>query len=174
MCVSTVNPKTLRPSVRFVLLKDFSENGFVFFTNYESRKGLELGLNPQAAGVFYWPLQNRSVRFEGQVQRVPKEMSEEYFDSRPVSSRLSGIVSQQSRKITQEQKDEMNETVAKLKEKYDEGEESVADMPDYWGGYRIVPDRFEFWQGQNSRFHDRFVYELDAESGAWSKAMLAP
>lgn len=94
MCVSTVNPKTLRPSVRFVLLKDFSENGFVFFTNYESRKGLELGLNPQAAGVFYWPLQNRSVRFEGQVQRVPKEMSEEYFDSRPVSSRLSGIVSQ--------------------------------------------------------------------------------
>lgn len=173
MCISTVNPETLRPSSRYVLLKEFTEQGFMFFTNFGSRKANEIDLNPQVAGVFYWPLQNRSVRFEGVASKVSDEISTEYFDSRPVGSRLSGIVSKQSTKITDQQKLQMNQDVIDLKSKFEEGDASAAVKPDYWGGYNINPDRFEFWQGQNSRFHDRFVYELN-QDGSWNKNMLAP
>jgi pyridoxamine-phosphate oxidase len=93
MCISTVDSKTLRPSSRYVLLKKVSQNGLVFFTNYESRKAKEILSNPYVSGVFYWPVQNRSVRFEGKVTTVDEVESKEYFESRPLSSRLSGIVS---------------------------------------------------------------------------------
>lgn len=174
MCISTVNPDTLRPSSRYVLLKEISDDSLLFFTNYQSRKAVEIEKNPLISGVFYWPIQNRSVRFEGKVQKVSHEISDKYFDSRPLKSRLSGIVSKQSSVISAEERQKMSTDLEYLEDSYSKGNLSVVQRPEYWGGFKITPDRFEFWQGQNSRFHDRFLYTFDSQHKVWEKNYLAP
>jgi len=155
-----------RPSARVVLLKEFGKHGFVFYTNYESRKGRELEANPYAAMLFYWPGLERQVRIEGKVKRVSREVSEAYFDSRPEGSKLSAIISPQSRTIPS------RGMLESLAGDYLRSGQPLK-MPDSWGGYALQPDRFEFWQGRKNRLHDRLVYELD-EQGVWKLSRLAP
>lgn len=155
-----------RPSARVVLLKEFGTHGFVFYTNYESRKGRELEANPYAAMLFYWPELERQVRVEGIVERLSREVSEAYFDSRPEGSRLSAIISPQSQTIPSRG---MLETLAG--EFLQSGKH--LKMPDFWGGYVLQPDRIEFWQGRENRLHDRLVYAL-SEKGVWMLSRLAP
>jgi len=158
------------PSIRYVLLKEVDETGFVFFSNYESRKGQELAANPNISACFYWPLCHRQVRIEGRAERIAPGASDAYFKSRPIDSQISGMVSPQSQVLNS--KDDLLKKIDEAKEKVKvEGEQSV-QRPDSWGGYRIVPKYFEFWQGQQSRFHDRFVYEK--EGNGWNVSMLAP
>jgi pyridoxamine 5'-phosphate oxidase len=153
-----------RPSARIVLLKSFDENGFVFYTNYHSRKGREMEQNNQAALLFYWDLLERQVRIEGVIEKVHVNLSEEYFANRPYESRLSAIVSEQSEEIPSRQY---------LEDKLEEVRTSgVVQRPIHWGGYILKANYFEFWQGRASRLHDRLVYVL--EKGAWKIKRLAP
>ncbi|XP_067226095.1 pyridoxine-5'-phosphate oxidase isoform X1 [Chanodichthys erythropterus] len=152
MCLATAT-KDGRPSARMVLLKGYSEDGFRFFTNYESRKGSELDSNPQACLVFYWEPLNRQIRIEGTVERIPYESSSEYFHSRPKSSQIGAVVSRQSTVIPSRQY--LREKNAELEEKY---KDTDVPMPDYWGGYIVKPSLIEFWQGQTNRLHDRIVF----------------
>lgn len=156
-----------RPSVRMVLLKQVEETGFVFYTNLESRKAEELAENPQAALLFHWKSLMRQVRIEGSVVQLSKEDAKAYFDSRPKASRLSAWASPQSKKIPD--RAFLEERVAKLEQEYS-GED--VPLPDFWGGYRIVPDRFEFWIDREDRLHDRYVY-TPTENG-WEITMLGP
>lgn len=142
-----------RPSARLVLLKGYSKEGFKFYTNYESRKGKELIENPFACLVFYWEILNRSVRIEGRVERLSDEESTAYFHSRPWESQIGACVSHQSTVI--ENRDVLTRRDAELKEQYKDKE---IPKPDYWGGFRVVPDVIEFWQGQSNRLHDRIVF----------------
>ena len=167
MCLATATPQG-QPSTRIVLLKDFSDKGLVFYTNYESRKSSELEANPKAAANFLWlPLQ-RQVNVTGRVERISKEESLAYFVSRPLDSRLGAWTSPQSKVITSRQI--LEEKLEQMKRKFREG---TIPLPDNWGGYRLVPESFEFWQGRPSRLHDRFRFELNA-SGAWDVVRLAP
>jgi pyridoxamine 5'-phosphate oxidase len=151
-----------------VLLKDFSEKGLVFYTNYESRKATELEANPRAAANFLWlPLQ-RQVNVVGRVERVSKAESLRYFVSRPFASQLGAWTSPQSTVITSRQV--LETKWEQMKRKFVEGK---VPLPDHWGGYRIVPERFEFWQGRPSRLHDRFAYLKNTE-GLWETQRLAP
>lgn len=150
------------PSVRMVLLKEVDERGFVFFTNYESRKGLELEANPRAALLFHWEPLGRQVRVEGPVERVSAADSDAYFASRPVRSRLGAIASRQSRPLAD--RAELERAVEALPEN--------APRPEWWGGYRLRPERYEFWQHRENRLHDRFLYERDGEG--WSILRLNP
>lgn len=156
-----------RPSVRMVLLKQVEEAGFVFYTNLESRKAEELAENPQAALLFHWKSLMRQVRIEGSVVQLSKEDAKAYFDSRPKASRLSAWASPQSKVIPD--RAFLEERVAKLEQEYS-GED--VPLPDFWGGYRIVPDRFEFWIDREDRLHDRYVY-TPTENG-WEITMLGP
>ena len=166
-CLATVDP-TGQPSTRVVLLKDFSEKGLVFYTNYESRKATELEANPRAAANFLWlPLQ-RQVNVVGRVERVSKAESLRYFVSRPFASQLGAWTSPQSTVITSRQV--LETKWEQMKRKFVEGK---VPLPDQWGGYRIVPERFEFWQGRPSRLHDRFAYLKNTE-GLWETHRLAP
>jgi pyridoxamine 5'-phosphate oxidase len=166
-CLATVDP-TGQPSTRVVLLKDFSEKGLVFYTNYESRKATELEANPRAAANFLWlPLQ-RQVNVVGRVERVSKAESLRYFVSRPFASQLGAWTSPQSTVITSRQV--LETKWEQMKRKFVEGK---VPLPDHWGGYRIVPERFEFWQGRPSRLHDRFAYLKNSE-GLWETQRLAP
>ncbi|MGB0264039.1 MAG: pyridoxamine 5'-phosphate oxidase [Opitutales bacterium] len=166
-CLATVDP-TGQPSTRVVLLKDFSEKGLVFYTNYESRKATELEANPRAAANFLWlPLQ-RQVNVVGRVERVSKAESLRYFVSRPFASQLGAWTSPQSTVITSRQV--LETKWEQMKRKFVEGK---VPLPDHWGGYRIVPERFEFWQGRPSRLHDRFAYLKNTE-GLWETQRLAP
>ena len=153
-----------KPSVRMVLLKSFDENGFVFYTNYHSRKGKELAENKQASLLFYWDVLERQVRIEGTVEKTEAHLSEEYFSNRPYESRLSAIVSEQSEEIPSRQylEDKLEEvrTTGSVK------------RPENWGGYILKPNYFEFWQGRASRLHDRLVFAL--ENKAWKIKRLAP
>ena len=156
------------PSVRMVLVKETNrERGFVFFTNYGSRKGSELAANPRAALLFYWDQLGRQVRIEGRVERLSAEDSAAYVRSRGRGSQLSAMASAQSRPVSG--RDELERRVAELAASY-EGEE--LPVPDFWGGFRLLPERFEFWQHREDRLHDRLVYTR--EDGGWLIERLAP
>lgn len=156
-----------KPSARIVLLKDFDENGFVFYTNYESKKGQDLIGNPQAALVFFWAELERQVRIEGLVTRVDAKTSSEYFHSRPIGSQIGAMASPQSQIIND--RSTLENKVKELTVKY-EGKE--IPRPLHWGGYLIEPTFIEFWQGRSSRLHDRIAYDL--VDGSWIINRLAP
>ena len=166
MVVSTATPCGA-PSARMVLLKETGEDGFVFFTNYGSRKGRELAENPRAALVFYWAGLDRQVRIEGTVERTSREESEAYFISRPLGSRLGAWASPQSRPIVG--RGELARRLREAEERF--GEE--VPLPESWGGYRVRPETVEFWQGRPSRLHDRLLYSR-AAGGGWQVERLAP
>jgi pyridoxamine 5'-phosphate oxidase len=157
-----------RPSARVVLLKGFDERGFVFYTNYESRKGRELDENPFAAMVFLWDELERQVRIEGAVERVSADESDDYFNSRPWGSRLGAWASKQSTVITG--RDVLDQQWQELTAAY-EGRE--VPRPPHWGGYRVIPQVIEFWQGRPSRLHDRLRYTRQ-QDGAWVIERLSP
>jgi pyridoxamine 5'-phosphate oxidase len=156
------------PSVRMVLVKETGAGGFVFYTNYESRKGAELAANPRAALLFYWDPLGRQVRIEGPVQRLTAAESAAYVRSRPPGSQLSALASPQSRLLGS--RDELERRVAELAARYARGEPPV---PDNWGGFRLTPQTFEFWQHREDRLHDRLVYRR-GPAGSWTIERLAP
>lgn len=158
-----------RPSARTVLLKGIDGRGFVFFTNYESRKGRELTNIPRATLLFPWLALERQVTVEGAVARVSREESEAYFHSRPRASQLGAWVSAQSSLITG--RSVLEDSLKALEQKY-AGKE--IPLPPFWGGFRVNPETVEFWQGRRSRLHDRLRYRRDAKSGEWSVERLAP
>jgi pyridoxamine 5'-phosphate oxidase len=153
-----------KPSARIVLLKGFDERGFVFYTNYDSHKGQQLASNPQAALLFFWDVLERQIRIEGKIVKVSEEEAKAYFDSRPEGSRIGAIASPQSQVITN--RGVLEERVKATKEA------GRLEKPEHWGGYRVVPNKIEFWQGRSNRLHDRIVYEL--EESAWKIYRLAP
>jgi pyridoxamine 5'-phosphate oxidase len=154
------------PAARIVLLKDFDESGFVFFTNYASDKARELAANPQATLVFHWMPLERQVRLRGRAERVSRAESEQYFATRPRGSQLGAWASPQSRPIDRE---DLEGRLADLEREY-AGRE--VPCPSHWGGYRVVPGSVEFWQGRPSRLHDRLRYERQADR--WNRIRLAP
>ena len=156
------------PSVRMVLVKQADEDGFVFYTNYESRKARELAVNPSAALLFYWDPLGRQVRIEGGVQRTTAQESVAYVRSRPRASQLSALSSPQSRPIAS--RATLESRVAELSERYADSE---LPLPEAWGGFRLMPQTFEFWQNRNDRLHDRLLYRRRAEGG-WIIERLAP
>jgi pyridoxamine 5'-phosphate oxidase len=156
------------PSVRMVLLKGYDERGFVFYTNYSSRKGLELEANPRAALLFYWDPLGRQVRIEGHTERTSSQESASYARSRPRGSQLSALASPQSQVI--ESRSELEHRVARLAALYMGTEVPV---PDIWGGFRLAPDSFEFWQHREDRLHDRLLYTVGDEA-PWLLQRLAP
>jgi pyridoxamine 5'-phosphate oxidase len=156
------------PSVRMVLCKQFDERGFVFFTNYTSRKGRELTANPRAALLFHWDPLGRQVRIEGPVARVSSEESDAYAHSRPRASQLSALASPQSRAVSG--RAELERAVGELERRYAQ-EEQIPRSED-WGGFRLTPESFEFWQQRSDRLHDRLLYRITA--GEWSIERLAP
>ncbi|CAN5364136.1 pyridoxamine 5'-phosphate oxidase [soil metagenome] len=156
-----------RPSSRVVLLKGFDAEGFVFFTNYNSRKGRELTGNPYAAINFFWPELERQINVSGRTSKVSDEESDEYFNSRPFTSRVGAWASHQSETI--ESKTVIMTRAAKLMLKYATGH---VPRPPHWGGFRLEPDRIEFWQGRPSRLHDRICYEL--RDNFWQISRLSP
>jgi pyridoxamine 5'-phosphate oxidase len=166
MTLATVDEDGV-PDARMVLLKGFGPDGFRFFTNYESAKGVELAASPHAALVIYWRELDRQVRVRGAVERLPAEDSDAYFASRPRDSRIAAAASPQSRAIER----------VELDRRYDELDAELGGAevprPDYWGGYLLRPDAIEFWQGRESRMHDRFRYTLEA-GGGWTIERLAP
>ena len=166
MTVATATPDG-RPSARVVLLKGFDERGFVFYTNYEGRKGRELEENPGVALLFYWGELERQVRIEGRASRVSEEESDAYYASRPRGSRLGALASEQSRPI--EDREALEERLEGLEVEY--GGRGVP-RPANWGGYRVEPGVFEFWQGRENRLHDRLVY--GRVGGAWTVGRLQP
>lgn len=158
-----------RPSNRVVLLKEVSEEGFVFYTSYMSRKGKELAANRYCAAVFLWTELERQVRVEGEAVRVSREQTERYFRTRPKGSRLGALVSSQSEVLAG--RHILEEKLARLEAQYRETED--VPVPDYWGGYCMVPNVVEFWQGRTNRLHDRLRYRKDG-AGTWRIERLGP
>ncbi len=166
MALGTVSAEG-QPSVRIVLFKGLHEGGFTFYTNYDSRKGAELAARPQAALTFWWDRLERQVRIEGRVERVSAALSDHYFHSRPRGSQIGAYTSRQSQVL--EQRAELDTRLAATAQRF-EGQE--IPLPDYWGGYRVVPDNIEFWQGRLNRVHDRLRYIRDG--GGWRIERLEP
>jgi len=156
-----------RPSTRIVLLKSFDDSGFVFYTNYQSRKGIELAENPQASLLFYWPKVWRQVRIDGPVEKVSAAESDEYFQSRPLGSKLGAWASNQSEVV--DSRETLEGRFAELEKRF--GEE--VPRPPHWGGYRLMPNEIEFWRGRDNRLHDRLRYRLQ-ENGTWVIERLGP
>ena len=167
MTLATATPDG-RPSARTVLLKDYNNQGFTFFTNYDSQKGADLEDNPRAALLFTWLDLQRQIRIEGRVEKIAREVSETYFQSRPRSSQIGAWASPQSQAISGREVLEQLENEIEVKFS---GVEKLP-VPPNWGGYRVVPDTFEFWQGRMSRLHDRILYTQEAEG--WKIGRLAP
>jgi pyridoxamine 5'-phosphate oxidase len=157
-----------KPSARLVLLKGADERGFVFYTNYNSAKARELDANPQAALVSYWPQLERQVRVEGKVERTSADESDAYFKTRPRESQIGALASPQSEVIASREA---------LQQRFDELEKIYSGRevtrPEHWGGYRLTPERIEFWKGRPSRLHDRILYERQTD-GSWTISRLAP
>lgn len=166
-CLSTCTPDGC-PSSRMLLVKKFDDRGFIFFTNHGSRKGREMAQNPNACLLFYWPSLHRQVRVEGQVSQIPEAESDEYFDSRPAGNKLSAIVSRQSQAVASR---------AELQKAHDELKASINESelkrPATWGGFVLTPQRYEFWQGQSNRLHDRIVFTKDNNSD-WAITRMFP
>ncbi|MCF4969418.1 pyridoxamine 5'-phosphate oxidase [Nostoc sp. CMAA1605] len=167
MTLATTTPDG-KPSARMVLLKDFDERGFVLFTNYNSRKGQELTINPQAALVFWWAELERQVRILGRVEQVSEAESDYYFETRPAKSRLGAWASEQSQVIPN--REFLEQRMQELQSKYENQE---VPRPPHWGGFRVIPSEIEFWQGRSSRLHDRLLYTL-TENGNWQIERLSP
>lgn len=165
MTLSTVNADG-QPNARIVLLKELDEEGFVFYTNYESRKAFEMNLNERVCLSFFWPDFERQVRIWGEAETTTREESEAYFKTRPLESQWGAWASRQSKPVGNRQA--LEKAFEEAKEKYGED----VPLPPFWGGYRVIPDRIEFWQGRPSRLHDRIEYVLD--EGSWHKQRLSP
>ena len=166
MVLATVSAEW-RPSARVVLLKSVDEHGFVFFTNYLSRKGVQLSGNHAAALTFFWPLTERQVRIEGIIAKTDIDESDEYFYSRPIESQINAVISPQSSPISSRSHLEQEREKILFTEV-----NSTLRRPEHWGGYRLKPDRMEFWQGRPGRLHDRIQYLLDGN--IWTVSRLAP
>ncbi|MBM3808411.1 MAG: pyridoxamine 5'-phosphate oxidase [Acidimicrobiia bacterium] len=167
MTLATVSASG-EPSARTVLVKGFDEAGFVFFTNYDSDKGRDLAANARASLLFYWRELERQVRINGAVTRTSTEESDAYFESRPFESRIGAIVSPQSRPVPSR-----GDLEARYTEALAQHPDGRVPRPASWGGYRVQPDRIEFWQGRASRLHDRLLYVKQAD-GSWARSRLAP
>lgn len=167
MTLATATPDG-RPSARTVLLRQYDPRGLVYFTNYESRKGKETAANPHGALLFFWAELERQVRIEGRIEKTSDAESDDYHFKRPVDSRLSAVASPQSEIIAS--REVIEARVKELAAKYPDG---AVPRPDHWGGYRFVPEYFEFWQGRAGRTHDRLFYRL-AKDGSWKTGRLAP
>jgi pyridoxamine 5'-phosphate oxidase len=167
MTLATVDDRG-RPAARIVLLKEIDDTGFVFFTNYESRKGRDLAAHPFAALILFWEPLHRQVRIEGRIERVDAANSDAYFASRPRGSQIGAIASPQSQPLPDRAK--LEARVGELTAQYGD---TVPPRPAHWGGYRVVPDMIELWQGQPSRLHDRVRYMRTA-SNEWTRDRLAP
>lgn len=168
MTLSTATPDG-RPSARIVLLRGFDARGFCFFTNYESRKGKELAANPYAALTFHWANLERQVRIEGRVEKTTAVESDAYFASRPPASRIGAWSSPQSDVLAD--RAALEDLFARFTS--ENPDDTAIPRPEHWGGYRLVPERIEFWQGRRSRLHDRLRFRRDS-SGAWVVERLAP
>ena len=166
MTVATASSEGV-PAARTVLLKGLTERGFVFYSNYQSLKGQQLAANPRAELLFYWPELERQVRVNGAVERLSRELSEAYFRSRPVGNQLGAVVSPQSQVIPD--RELLEEQYAELERVFADG---LVPMPEHWGGYVVVPEWVEFWQGRRSRLHDRLRYVRDGDG--WRVERLAP
>jgi len=166
MTLATCNKEGM-PSARTVLLKDYDKSGFVFFSNYESRKAKDIDENPQASLLFFWKELERQVRIEGRIEKVDATESDSYFHSRPEGSRIGAWASPQSRVVSS--RDVIEEDVRRYQAAF---EQAPIPRPPHWGGYRVIPVHIEFWQGRPSRLHDRILYSIEADS--WKISRLAP
>ncbi len=172
MILSTATPQG-RVSSRVVLLKEISSQGYVFYTNYESDKAQQIDSNPRVALLFHWEVLERQVRIEGSAKRISEERSQAYYDTRPEGSRIGAWTSPQSQIIYG--REELEESYKKYEQLY-AGKEQI-EKPPYWGGFEVVADRYEFWQGRQNRLHDRFVYTPSGAQSAdlrWDVHRLAP
>lgn len=167
MNLATATPEG-RPSSRMVLLKQVDDGGFVFFTNYHSAKAAQLESNPYAALVFYWPQLERQVRVEGEIERTSEQESQEYFQTRPRESQIGAWASPQSNVVAD--REVLEQRARELEEYYRDRE---IECPPHWGGYRLRPDRIEFWKGRVGRLHDRLLY-IRLADGDWTIKRLAP
>lgn len=163
--LSTVNEQA-QPSCRTVLIKEFNDNGFIFYTNYESKKASDISVNPSVSLLFFWHSLQRQVRIEGKAFSISPEKSDAYFKTRSRSSQIGANISPQSNVI------ESREWLENAYQNFDQNQDQI-DRPVFWGGYTVLPHYFEFWQGRTSRLHDRFIYSLN-NKGAWTIKRLAP